>query len=131
MFVAAVERLRRVAERLELDATDGVTRSFARDRAQGLGPANGRSERLQILDEVSLLLRRQTESTNPVVVRHDVRERRSAAVVEVRRVLPESTQRKAPCSSRRQSPRNRIVASEAAIVCSLTQQTAPPFPDAP
>jgi hypothetical protein len=33
-------------------------------------------ERLRILDDVSLLLRRETESTNRVVVRHDVRERR-------------------------------------------------------
>jgi hypothetical protein len=46
------------------------------------------SERLQILDEISLLLRRETESTNPVVMCHHVRERGRAAVVEIGRVLP-------------------------------------------
>ena len=39
--------------------------------------------------EVSLLVHRETESTNPVVVRHHVRECCHTAVVEVRRVLPQ------------------------------------------
>jgi hypothetical protein len=42
-----------------------------------------------MLDQVPLLLHRETESTHPVVVRHHVRERRRATVVEVRRVLPQ------------------------------------------
>src|SRR5688572_8981860 len=51
-----------------------------------------RLERLQILNELSLLLGGEIELTNPVVVRHDVGERRRAAVVEVRWVLPQGTQ---------------------------------------
>jgi type III restriction enzyme len=39
------------------------------------------SERLQKLNEISLLLRAETEASNPVVLRHDVHERR--------RVMPE------------------------------------------
>ena len=42
------------------------------------------SERLQVLDEVLLLLGREPETTNPVVVRHDIGERGGAAVVKVR-----------------------------------------------
>ena len=43
---------------------------------------------LQILNEVQLLLRGETETANPVVVGHDVHEGCGAAVVEVRRMLP-------------------------------------------
>jgi hypothetical protein len=49
------------------------------------------SKRLQILDEVALLLRGETQTTNPVVMCHDIGEGRSTAVVEVRRVLPKCT----------------------------------------
>ena len=55
--------------------------------------AERRSERLQILDEISLLIWREPKLTNPVVLRHDVGERGRATVVEVRRVLPQRTQR--------------------------------------
>jgi hypothetical protein len=51
------------------------------------------SERLQIFDEIRLLLRGQSERTHAVVVRHDVLQRCRTPVVEVRRMLPEPTQR--------------------------------------
>jgi hypothetical protein len=48
---------------------------------------------LETLDEVELLIRSKAESTDPVVMRHYVGERRRAAVVKVRRVLPQCAQR--------------------------------------
>src|SRR6185436_18062495 len=51
------------------------------------------SQRLQVLHQVSLLLRRQTEVPNAVVVRNDIGERGGTAIVEVRCVLPQRAQR--------------------------------------
>lgn len=56
------------------------------------GPPKSRGlQRLQILHEVALLICGETESTNSVVVCYDIGERRRAAVVKVRRVLPQCT----------------------------------------
>src|SRR5688572_23392891 len=52
------------------------------------------SERLQVLHQIVLLRRTQVQLQHRVVVRHHVLERRRAAVVEVRRVLPQAAQRR-------------------------------------
>lgn len=54
------------------------------------------SERLEILHQVSLLCVGESEVAGPVIVRHHIGERGGAAIVEVRRVLPQSTQRSGP-----------------------------------
>jgi len=50
-----------------------------------------RSARLEILDEVELLIRFKVESADPVVVSHYIGERRRAPVVKLWRVLPQCT----------------------------------------
>src|SRR5678810_460985 len=52
------------------------------------------SERLQVLDQIALLLRGQVQVEVPIVVLDDRGKIRSAAVVEVGRVLPQTTQRR-------------------------------------
>src|SRR4029453_584855 len=55
--------------------------------------ATGSSQRRQVLHEISLLVRGETELADAVVVRHDAGERCRAAVVKIRGVLPETAQR--------------------------------------
>src|SRR5215218_5898015 len=51
-------------------------------------------ERSQVAHQIMLLCRRETETPNGIVVVHDIHQRRRAAVMEVRGVLPESAQRR-------------------------------------
>src|SRR5688572_11757128 len=51
-------------------------------------------QRLEVFDEVALLLVGEPEVADIVVVLHHIRERPRAAVVEVRRVLPQSPERR-------------------------------------
>lgn len=53
--------------------------------------SRGASERLQILDEIGLLPGRQIQTELPIVMFDDGSEVRRAAIVEVRRMLQETT----------------------------------------
>ena len=88
-------RLRSPADRRYMDATDrDVQNETARQSMFTISEvaiSGCSSERLQILNEVSLLLGGETETPNPVVMRQDIAERGGTAVMEVRRVLPQRT----------------------------------------
>jgi hypothetical protein len=77
--------------------------------------APDRLEQLQILDEVLLLNRRESERTDPVAVRHDVRERCCTAGAATVR---------AEGSDRPASP-DSLVARSIPIICMPTPTTHP------
>src|SRR3989442_11679717 len=53
-------------------------------------------QRLQVFDQIRFLRVRQSESQDAVVVLDDVRERRGAAIMEIRWVLRQGPERRGP-----------------------------------